>query len=445
MKFLDLLRMSSSNLWKRKVRTILTVLGVVIGVAAIVVMISLGLGLSRSLTAQYESYGSLTQVTVQEPWNSSSDEEQKRLDDKLVAEIEAMDHVESVYPVMSLNALAKSGGYEGYLQIQALPKKAFEDMNIDVGEGRLPGQDEELTFFYGCQVLQNFSSKNGQDYWSTGVLPDIDLMRDPIFTIFDMDAYYQSQGTQQEGTTPVAPPKKYLIPVCGVEASNEEGYSQYGWYTYCDIDMLIPELKRIFKNKVIPGQPSTKTGKPYKEIFYNELRVNVDDMDHVLEIQNYLTDMGYEAYSNAEWLESEQKTMGYIQAVLGGIGAVSLLIAAIGITNTMMMSIYERTKEIGVMKVLGCDLRNIRSLFLMEAGFIGLIGGGIGLVLSYLISAVINRVVASASEYMQGISYIPFWLAGLSLVFAVLVGMISGFFPARRAMRLSPLAAIRNE
>lgn len=445
MKFLDLLRMSSSNLWKRKVRTILTVLGVVIGVAAIVVMISLGLGLSRSLTAQYESYGSLTQVTVQEPWNSSSDEEQKRLDDKLAAEIEAMDHVESVYPVMSLNALAKCGGYEGYLQIQALPKKAFEDMNIDVGEGRLPGQDEELTFFYGCQVLQNFSSKNGQDYWSTGVLPDIDLMRDPIFTIFDMDAYYQSQGTQQEGTTPVAPPKKYLIPVCGVEASNEEGYSQYGWYTYCDIDMLIQELKRIFKNKVIPGQPSTKTGKPYKEIFYNELRVNVDDMDHVLEIQNYLTDMGYEAYSNAEWLESEQKTMGYIQAVLGGIGAVSLLIAAIGITNTMMMSIYERTKEIGVMKVLGCDLRNIRSLFLMEAGFIGLIGGGIGLVLSYLISAVINRVVASASEYMQGISYIPFWLAGLSLVFAVLVGMISGFFPARRAMRLSPLAAIRNE
>lgn len=445
MKFLDLLRMSSSNLWKRKVRTILTVLGVVIGVAAIVVMISLGLGLSRSLTAQYESYGSLTQVTVQEPWNSSSDDEQKRLDDKLVAEIEAMDHVESVYPVMSLNALAKCGGYEGYLQIQALPKKAFEDMNIDVGEGRLPGQDEELTFFYGCQVLQNFSSKNGQDYWSTGVLPDIDLMKDPIFTIFDMDAYYQSQGTQQEGTMPVAPPKKYLIPVCGVEASNEEGYSQYGWYTYCDIDMLIPELKRIFKNKVIPGQPSTKTGKPYKEIFYNELRVNVDDMDHVLEIQNYLTDMGYEAYSNAEWLESEQKTMGYIQAVLGGIGAVSLLIAAIGITNTMMMSIYERTKEIGVMKVLGCDLRNIRSLFLMEAGFIGLIGGGIGLVLSYLISAVINRVVASASEYMQGISYIPFWLAGLSLVFAVLVGMISGFFPARRAMRLSPLAAIRNE
>ena len=112
MKFLDLLRMSSSNLWKRKVRTILTVLGVVIGVASIVVMVSLGLGLSRSLMAQYESYGSLTQVTVNEPWGDSSSEEVKRLDQKLIDEILAMEHVESVYPMLRTQALAKYGSYE---------------------------------------------------------------------------------------------------------------------------------------------------------------------------------------------------------------------------------------------------------------------------------------------------------------------------------------------
>ena len=207
----------------------------------------------------------------------------------------------------------------------------------------------------------------------------------------------------------------------------------------------MPKLKKIFKNKVIPGQPTTKTGKPYKEIFYSQLYVNVDTMDNVLAVQNYLKDLGYNAYSNAEWIESDQKTMGYIQAVLGGIGAVSLFVAAIGITNTMMMSIYERTKEIGVMKVLGCDLRNIRGLFLLEAGFIGFIGGVIGLILSFIISIVINNVVKSVSEYMTGISYIPFWLVILALIFAVLVGMVAGFFPARRAMKLSPLAAIHNE
>ena len=121
------------------------------------------------------------------------------------------------------------------------------------------------------------------------------------------------------------------------------------------------------------------------------------------------------------------------------------MVAAIGITNTMMMSIYERTKEIGIMKVLGCDLRNVRTLFLMEAGFIGFIGGVIGLILSYTISFVINRIVAGASDYMTSISYIPFWLAILSLGFAVLVGMVAGFFPALRAMKLSPLAAIHSE
>ncbi len=449
MKFLDLLRMSSSNLWKRKVRTILTVLGVVIGVASIVVMISLGLGLSRSLMEQYESSGSLTQIQVQGPWGGEpgSDQEVKRLDDKLIREIEGLEHVESVYPILEISALAKYGSYEGYLQIRGMPKEAYTDLGVEVGEGQLPGSDEQLTFFYGCEVLQNFynSKGSGGSYWETGILPDIDLMRDPVFIIFDMDAYYASQGTSEDGQT-VKPPKKYLIPACGVEATPEEGsWSQYGWYTYCDIDQLMPQLKKMFKNKVIPGQPTTKTGKPYKEIYYSELDVNIDTMDNVLEVQNYLKELGYNAYSNAEWIESDQKTMGYIQAVLGGIGAVSLFVAAIGITNTMMMSIYERTKEIGVMKVLGCDLHNIRSLFLMEAGFIGFIGGVIGLVLSFIISAIINNVVRSVSEYMTRISYIPIWLVLLAIVFAILVGMIAGFFPARRAMRLSPLAAIRNE
>ncbi|MBD5453120.1 MAG: ABC transporter permease [Lachnospiraceae bacterium] len=451
MKFLDLLRMSSSNLWKRKVRTILTVLGVVIGVASIVVMISLGLGLSRSLMEQYESYGSLTQITVYEPWSYGGDSSQEvqRLDDELVETIKNMEHVNAVHPMMQISAMAKYGAYECYLNIMAMPLEALETLSIEAGEGSLPSRaDNELKFFYGSQVLQDFSnSKTGAGYWSTGELPDIDLMNDPIFIIFDMDAYWQSQWNDTE--TPVAPPKKYLIETCGVEQTSEDGWTRYGWYTLCDIDKLIPELKRIFKNKPIPGQPTTKTGKPYKEIFYNRLTVDVDKMENVTAVQSVLTDMGYDASSNAEWIESEQKTLGYVQMVLGGIGAVSLFVAAIGITNTMMMSIYERTKEIGVMKVLGCDLRNIRSLFLLEAGFIGFIGGVIGLVLSYTLSIVINRIASGAESGMvaagSSISYIPFWLAGMSLVFAVLVGMIAGFFPALRAMRLSPLAAIRTE
>ena len=444
MKFLDMLRMSSGNLWKRKVRTILTVLGVVIGVASIVVMISFGLGLSRTLLEQYESWGSLTQVTIYEPWGD--DVEDLRLDDDLVKEIEGLDHVESVWPILQISAIAKYGSYQSWLQIRAVPKEAYSEMNIDVGEGRLPGEDDELTFFYGNEVLQNFYNTKGSGgyYWDTGILPDIDLMNDAIFVIFDTDAYYSAGNTDENGQT-IPQPKKYLIPACGVEATMEDGWSQYGWYTHCDIEQLMPQLKKIFKNRVIPGQPTTKTGKPYKEVFYNQILVNVDKMESVMEVQSYLRNLGYDASSNAEWLQSAQEQMATIQLVLGAIGAVSLLVAAIGITNTMMMSIYERTKEIGVMKVLGCDLRNIRSLFLMEAGFIGFIGGVIGLALSFGLSGAINRAVIATGEYENGISYIPFWLVLLSLVFAILVGMVAGFFPARRAMKLSPLAAIRNE
>ena len=197
---------------------------------------------------------------------------------------------------------------------------------------------------------------------------------------------------------------------------------------------------------MIPGQPTTKSGKPYKELYYEEVYVRVDDMSNVQEVQQAIQEMGYNTYSNAEWMEQTQSQMAMIQMVLGGIGAVSLFVAAIGITNTMMMSIYERTKEIGIIKVLGCDLRNIRSMFLLEAGFIGFFGGLIGLILSEIISIVINVVAKGASEgaYAQ-LSFIPLWLVLISLLFAVLVGMAAGFFPALRAMQLSPLAAIRNE
>ena len=156
--------------------------------------------------------------------------------------------------------------------------------------------------------------------------------------------------------------------------------------------------------------------------------------------------MGYNVETNAEYMESMERQMAIIQAVLGGIGAVSLFVAAIGIANTMMMSIYERTKEIGVMKVLGCSLKNIRGMFLMEAGFIGVIGGVIGNILSLLMSAVINFLAGNAQVLMDGadISYIPLWLMLASIGFAMLVGIIAGYFPAKRAMKLSPLEAIRN-
>lgn len=472
MKFTDMLQMSVLNLFKRKVRTILTVLGVVIGVASIVVMVSLGLGLNKSTMEQLKNYGSLTSITVSQPNsgdNSTKKAKKKYLDDELIKTIETIPHVKYAAPVLDMNVVAKCGKYSAYLTVEGTTLEAVQDMNIKVGKGTLLQENaKQLELFYGNMVVPSFNTASGQNYWSNGVLPDIDPMKDSIMYIFDTDAYSalqgngnagagasrdtssETQGAVKSSDSADQPeqkkmPKKYLLPVCGVaEGTPDEGHA-YSNSVYCDITKLIPVLKREFRNSIIPGQPSTKAGKPYKEVYYSSLNVMVDDMNNVNKVNQEIKDLGYETYNNADWIQSEQKQMNTIQAVLGGIGAVSLLVAAIGITNTMMMSIYERTKEIGIMKVLGCDMHNIQVMFLMEAGFIGLFGGLIGLVLSFGMSAVINLIAGKSQMGISQLSYIPFWLAGLSLVFAVIVGMVSGFLPSRRAMKLSPLAAIHNE
>jgi len=460
MKFLDLLRMSSSSLWKRKIRTFLTVLGVVVGTASIVVMISLGLGLNKSSMEQIEKYGGLTTINVSEASGnayamaadttesekSKAEKNKKRLDDDAVATIASIPHVEVAAPILQVNVLAKYGVYECNMDIQGMPQDALKKKNIDLVQGNLPEENTgTLQLVYGNMILgQFYNIKNNASYWSNGVVPDIDLMKNPIWIIYDTEAYYQSKDGGSDGKT-VAPPKKYLAEGAGLVAGSLEDYNENAWNVYCDLDTLKAQLKKAFKNKAIPGQPLTPSGKPYKELYYTGIYVNVDDMNELDHVQSQITQMGYQADSNSDWVKSTKEQFGYIQAVLGGIGAVALFVAAIGITNTMMMSIYERTKEIGVMKVLGCDLRNIQAMFLLEAGYIGFIGGVIGVLLSYGISGVINAVMRSSGSDMTSLSYIPVWLSGFAILFAIVVGMIAGFFPSLRAMRLSPLSAIRNE
>lgn len=150
-------------------------------------------------------------------------------------------------------------------------------------------------------------------------------------------------------------------------------------------------------------------------------------------------------------LENVKDQMKMIQAVLGGIGAVAFLVAAIGISNTMVMSTYERTREIGIMKVLGCKLSDIMTLFLTEAAIIGFAGGLTGILLSLGLSAVMNALSDSGvlSMFSMGegipISVIPIWLIIGGIGFSTLVGVLSGFYPALRATRLSALDAIKNE
>ena len=461
MRFPDLLIMSMNNLRRRKLRTVLTVLGVIIGTAAIVVMVSLGIGLNEMTMEQIASWGSLTTIEVYSQSSGggmqmmgaamssqNSESEPNYITDKVIDNFKRIPHVTGVSPVLNMNVVMRQGAYiSTYVQLKGVSQSYLEQ--LELAEGRLP-QPGELGLVFGNGVIRDFTNaKTGKGYWDTGEMPDVDPMGKPMFVIFDMDAYYQSQGSGSSSDgTPVKPPKKYMIETTGMLAGGENGYSNYSWYVFTDIDGLKAQLKKVFKKGTpIPGQPTNKKGKPLNELVYNSAEVFVDDMENVTQVQEQLAAMGYQVNSQMDFLESSRQQSNMVQAVLGGIGAVSLFVAAIGIANTMMMSIYERTKEIGVMKVLGCDMGNIRNMFLIESGFIGFMGGTIGVALSYGVSAIVNRFVnMSQSMGLSGdLSRIPPWLSMAAIGFAVFVGMAAGFMPAVRAMKLSPLAAIRNE
>lgn len=473
MRWSDLLRMSISSLRRRKLRTFLTILGVVIGTASIVVMISLGLGLQQSMYEEVEQSGGTTSITVTGKDSggmmygysgmSSDEESQKYITDDVIKELKNIDHVKRAEPVLSVSAIALKGKYEGYLELTGMTPEGLKALNLELEEGgKLPDPNSaQLELVYGNTVITNFYDKaSGSGYWDSGELPDIDLNKDSVFLILDQDGYYQSQGAAAdfgggdvqsggEGGTASAktPPKKHVVSASGVLKGGPDTYTVNSYMTFCDIDKLRTYLEKEFRGRAIPGQPTTKSGKPYSKFVYSSARVQADDMENVELVSDMIRAMGYNVSSNIEYIDSMKKQFAMVQAVLGGIGAVSLFVAAIGIANTMMMSIYERTKEIGVMKVIGCSLGNIRQMFLLEAAFIGLAGGVIGNLLSFLMSAAINVLVQGSEMGMLAgrISYIPPWLVLISLGFAMLVGTAAGYFPARRAMKLSPLAAIRNE
>lgn len=468
MSWMDLLRMSSSNLKRRKLRTFLTVLGVMIGTTSIVVMISLGLGLQASMYEELEMMGGLNTINVTGAdagdsmiyYGGSSDDEKsdKRLTDAAVGELAKLEHVISVQPQYEMSVILLKGGYEGWAQLEALTPEALEELKLDLAEGgRLPATGTStLELVYGNGIITNFYEKGtGKGYYETGELPDIDMQKDTIFLILDQESYYTAQdgpsfGMEENSGEPrqtLKKAEKHAVRASGVVAGDPDTYKNGYYNVYCDLETLKHVLKKEFSGRAIPGQPTTKSGKPYKDFSYSSVQVKIDDVDLVEQVVAEIRAAGYNARTNAELLESAKKQLAMIQAVLGGIGAVSLLVAAIGIANTMMMSIYERTKEIGVIKVLGCSLKNIKQMFLLEAAFIGLIGGITGMILSFLLSGIINILTGhGAAMGIEGnISYIPVWLVLAAMGFAMLVGTLAGYFPALRAMRLSPLAAIKTE
>lgn len=441
MRQLDVLLLALRNCLRRKVRSILTILGVVIGTTAVVVMLSLGIGMSESFEQQMQWMKSLTIIEVNRYYydpNNPGPSEPAPLDDKVIEQISQIEGVSAVTPIMRHSGKLISGNYLAWANLLGMNPEALEALGYEAAQGRLlnPGEPEMLLF--GASTTQGFYNPKTQRWGNPTGRPLVDVMTDRLQLTLDQS--YGEDWAQPGGKKA----KIYRVRTAGVLEWSE---AEADWHILVDINWL---------KKIVREYNTTMGNIGPADSNYDQAIVKVPDVNQVQRVAEQIREMKLGTYSQQEILDGMRDQLFTIQAVLGGIGAVSLLVAAIGITNTMTMSIYERTKEIGVMKVIGCLITDIRKLFLWEAGMIGMAGGVIGAGLSLAASFLLNQFGGALGDFIGGggyapdgtplpISVVPLWLVLAAIGFATLVGLVSGFYPAHRAMRLSALDAIRSE
>ena len=432
MKIGDLLSTAFLNLWRRKMRAFLTVLGMVIGVASIVVMVSLGIGIREATIESFAGTGSLTTIRVNSySWvdngSGGGTSRQTELNKKAVSAFRKLDGVSAVMPFVTSYGFFKSGKYVGSAPLLGVTAEDAEAFGFELAEGKLPGAGGSATYevVLGSWTLNDFYDPNTyRQALDKDGNPKITSSSRMQLTFDYRNVYPDSYSLEEENPKPLG--DYYKIKITGVMSQSNNDYSYY-----CLMEMS--QLEKLAKtNKDFTGFSATK---------FDTVLVKCKEIEDVKFVKAAIEDMGYGTYSLQDAVEMAEESTQRVQYLLGAIGGVALLVAAIGIMNTMMMSIFERTREIGIIKVLGCRIDNIAGLFLTESAYIGLFGGALGLGLSFGISALLNQFLQGAGMR----SIIPAYLALGAVGFSIVVALLAGLYPSLRAMRLSPLAAIRNE
>jgi putative ABC transport system permease protein len=434
MGFFELLRIIRQNLIRTRVRVMMTALGVLIGAAGVVLLVSLGAGLQRSAIQSFTGAGDLTLVTINnqsfsaegpgsEGSTTNGNNKKEKLTDAKLAEYEQFPGVLGVSPSVSLQGgLLRYNRMEGYGQVVGINiEKAGQFFNIETGDLSIKNNEVVL----GGEIINNFYDPRTYEY---GVLAGTDLTGKTITLVLQR---YDAEGNLSE--------QSVKLRVAGVlkKSGNEAD-----WSIYLGIKQVID-----WNTWLANGQK-----KNYKKDGYDTAYVKLDGIESVDPLVQQVKADGFSAFSPIEVIKSIKQTFGIIQIVLGGIAAIALLVAAINIINSMIMAIYERTGEIGLMKAIGATNRDVMLIFIGESASIGFVGGIagalFGLLVGYLAGVVATPIIAQQMGFdPQGASlvYTPLWLPIFVLLLCGTVGTMAGIYPALRAVKLDPLEALRSK
>ncbi len=486
MSFLDILHLALRNLRQAKLRAILTTMGVIVGVAVIVTMMSFGLGLQSNMLARFKALDLFNEIQVfgrglsnlagldrgrqrdegERGGRRRGDKTATRiLDDAGIKEIAGIKGVAYVEPSVNFGSYVRANGKLLTQTVGGanIPNASTRFQTFAAGKMiSSPSADEAV-------VSERFVKDFGYAKAADAVGQTIELLAPPA------DNQKKKEEPEEEETPnffgiPLDDPgldessaslevKKFRI--AGVLSTEiKEGAGQGGLRgmmpgagIYVPLQMAhqwnLQHRGPMSQVELALARASGNLAEGQTE-GYDRAVVRVEDPVQLTEVRQKITDLGFSSFSIVDEIDQIRTVFLIIDSVLGLLGGISLLVASFGIANTMIMSILERTREIGIMKAIGAEDREIKLIFFVEAAVIGVVGGIIGVLVAWGIDGLANRLAYRFILKPQGASFIdffsmPIYLSLGAILFALVVSILAALYPASRAARIDPVRALRHD
>jgi len=492
MSFYDILRLSLRNLREARLRATLTSMGVIVGVAVIVTMVSFGLGLQRNLLSRFKALDLFNEIrvfgkNVFAMAVSGVDPKLKRdtnpgdrrgpalrpdksptriLDDAAIAEIEKIPGVAYVEPDIGFTAFVRSNGRVLPLSVAGVSVPTLSSRFKDFAAGKMltqPDGDEAIvgevfTETFGFQkpedavgqTMEFLTTPDKKDSGSPSAGAAGDEEQSGL-SFFGIPLEDENNGAGEN--TVVA----RTFRISGVLKAEPKDQGPAGLMSNASIYIPVHAAHEWASKHPNPmGEVALALARQSGQLKQSESEgyfsavIRVSDPVVLTEVRKRLTEMGFGSFSIVDQLEQIRTVFLIIDSVLGLLGGISLLVASFGIANTMIMSILERTREIGIMKAIGAEDREIKMIFFFEAAVIGLFGGAIGCLAAWGIDGLANRLAYRFILKPQGASFVDFfhlpaWLWMGAILFALGVSILAALYPAARAARIDPVRALRHD
>lgn len=468
MKLPDLTELALRNLRESLLRNSLTTIGISVGVASLVAMLSLGIGLQQMASRRLVKSGLFDTIIVssrremrgmgrEEERNGPIPGESRVLDESARLEIEHMPNVSEAYPDIRFATELRFEDKPHLTTVSALPQSAKGNDSFDGMQGSFFSSDtapEAILQKSFAEELLNETPPLGAPE------PDVADLAKPLlgkeltmrYAQRSASAAPQTAQTNRQGSASA----NDFAGVSYSVVSREQNLRIVGVSDLDPESMRGPTRAKVFlplklAESLHVMQPTDlrELSRDSDQPVYSSISVRVKNPAQIQVVEDAIKKMGFTTFSIADASRGLRQFFGVLYAFLGIFGSLALMVASIGIVNTLVMAILERRREIGIMKAIGASDADVKKLFFAEAGAMGVLGGVLGVVLGWAIGQLINF---GTNIYLKRQSLppehfwaVPWWLVGFAIGFAFVVSLVSGLYPAGRAARLDPVQALRYE